>query len=64
MFLVNGNMFLENGKMVLVNGKPILDKSQLSCGFMKYAWWIFKATQVRNILPNVETYYHFIKITY
>ena len=63
-FLVNGNMFLENGNMVLDNGKPFLDKSQKSCGFWKYAWCIFKATQVRNILPNVKTYYHSIKITY
>ena len=54
--LVNGNMFLENGNMFLVNGKPFLDKSQISCGFLKYAWFIFKATPVRNILPNVKTY--------
>ena len=71
MFLVNGNMFLENGNMslvngnmFLVNGKPFLDKSQISCGFLKYACFIFKATPVRNILPIVKTYYHFIKITY
>ena len=59
-----GNMFLENGNMFLVNGKPFLDKSQISCGFLKYAWCIFKATPVRPILPNAKTYYHFIKITY
>ena len=64
MFLVNGNMFLENGNMFLVNGKPFLDKSQISCGFLKYAWCIFKATPVRNNLPNVKTYYHHIKITH
>ena len=29
-------MFLENGNMFLVNGKPFLDKSQISCGFLKY----------------------------
>ena len=57
MSIVNGNMFLENGKL-------FLDKSQIFCGFLKYAWCIFKATPVRNILPNVKTYYHFIKITY
>ena len=57
MFLENGNMFLENGDM-------FLDKYQISCGFWKYIWCIFKATHVRNILPNVKTYYHFIKITY
>ena len=57
-------MFLENGNMFLVNGKPFLDQSQISCGFLKYALRIFKATPVRNILPNVKTYYHFIKITY
>ena len=37
MFLVNGNMCFENGYMFLVNGKPFLDKSQISCGFLKYA---------------------------
>ena len=63
MFLVKGNMFLENGNMFLVNGKPFLDKSQISL-FLKYAWCIFEATPVRNIFPNVDTYYHFIKITY
>ena len=57
MFLENSNMFLENGNM-------FLDKSQITCGFLKYAWCIFKVTPVRNILPNVKTYYHFIKITY
>ena len=54
-FLENGNMFLVNGKLFLENGKPFLDKSQISCGFLKYAWCIFKATPVRNILPNVKT---------
>ena len=69
-FKVNGIMFLENVYMFLVNGKllengnPFIDKSQISCGFSKYAWCIFKATPIRNILPNVKTYYHFIKITY
>ena len=53
MFLVNGNMLLENGKLLLVNGKPFLDKSQITCGFLKYAWCIFKATPVRNTLPNI-----------
>ena len=57
MFLVNGNMFLENGNMFLENGNMFLDKSQIT-------WCIFKVTPVRNILPNVKTYYHFIKITY
>ena len=47
MFLVNGNMFLENGKL-------FLDKSQISCGFLKYAWCIFKATPV-------ETSYQMLK---
>ena len=56
MFLQNGNMFLVNGKLFLENGKPFLDKFQISCGFLKYAWCIFKATSVRNILPNVKTY--------
>ena len=51
MFLVNGNMFLENGKLFLVNGKPFINKSHISGGFVKYAWCIFKATPVRNILP-------------
>ena len=64
MFLENGNMFLENSNMFLENGNMFLDKSQITCGFLKYAWCIFKATPVRNILPNVKTYYHFIKITY
>ena len=64
MFLVNGNMFLENSNMFLENGNMFLDKSQITCGFLKYAWCIVKATSVRNILPNVKTYYHFIKITY
>ena len=63
-FLENGNMFLVNGKLFLVNGKPFLDQSQISCGFLKYAWCIFEAAPFRNILPNVKTYYHFIKITY
>ena len=62
MFLENGNMFLENGNMFFVNGKPFLDKSQISWGFLKYTWCIFKATPVRNIIPNVKTYYHFIKL--
>ena len=57
MFLENGKMFLVNGKLFLENGKPFLDKSH-------YAWCILKATPVRNILPNVKTYYDFIKITY
>ena len=47
MFLVNGNMFLKNGKL-------FLDKSQISCGFLKYAWCIFKATPV-------ETSYQILK---
>ena len=64
MFLENGNMFLVNGKLFLVNGKPFLDKYQISCGFFKYAWCIFKATSVWNNLPNVKIYYHFVKITY
>ena len=53
--------------MFLVNGKPYI-----SCGFLKYAWCIFKATEVtvyiqimyKNNLPNVKTYYHHIKLTY
>ena len=64
MFLENSNMFLENGNMFLENGNMFLDKSQITCEFLKYAWCIFKVTPVRNILPNVKTYYHFIKITY
>ena len=63
-FLVNGNMFLVNGNMFSVNGKPFIDKSHISCGFLKYDWCIFKATPVKNNLPNVKTYYHYIKITY
>ena len=52
MFLVNGNMFLVNGNMFLVNVKPFINKSHISCGFLKHAWCIFKATLVRNnILP-------------
>ena len=35
MFLVNGNMFLENGNMFSVNGKPFINKSYISCGFLK-----------------------------
>ena len=50
--------------MFLVNGNPFLNQSQISCGFLKYALCIFKATPDRNILLNVKTYYHFIKITY
>ena len=53
--------------MFLVNGKPFINKSHISCGFLKYAWCIFKATPVppvRNNLPNAKTYYHHIKITY
>ena len=61
MFLENGNMFFVNGKLLLVNGKPLLDKSQISCGFFKYTWCLFKATPVRNILPNVKTYHHLSK---
>ena len=37
MFLENGNMFLVNGKMYLVNGKSFINKSYISCGFLKYA---------------------------
>ena len=57
-------MFSENGNMFLEIGKPFLDKSQITCGFLEYAWCIIKATPVRNILPNVKTYYHFIEMTY
>ena len=64
MFLENGNRFLVNGKMFLVNGKPFINKSHKFCGFLKYAWCIFKATPVRNNLPNVKTYYHHNKLTY
>ena len=64
MLLVNGNTFLVNGKLFLVNGKPFINKSHISCGFLKYAWCIFKATPVRNNLPNVKPYYHYIRITY
>jgi len=66
-------MFWENGNMFLLNGKPFLILFHISCGFLKYAWCIFKATQVsiyklqgkmyENNLPNVKTYYHHIKIT-
>ena len=58
MFLVNGNMFLVYGNMFLVNDKPFINM------IFKYAWCIFKATSVRNNLPNVKTYYHHNEITY
>ena len=64
MCIVNGNMFLVNGKLFLENGQPFINKSHLSCGFLKCAWCILKATPVRNSLPNVKTYYHHKKITY
>ena len=38
--------------MFVVNGKPFINKSHISCGFLKYAWCIFKATPFRNNLPN------------
>jgi len=55
--------FLVNGKLFLENGKPFLDKSlsQISCGFYNM---LDEATPVRNILPNVKTYCHFMKMTY
>ena len=40
-------MVLANGKFFLVNGKPFLILFHLSCGILKYAWCIFKATQAR-----------------
>ena len=56
MFLEDGNMFLVNGKMFLVISykckykcKYNVNKSHISCGFLNYAWCIFKATPVRNI---------------
>ena len=61
MFLVNVNMSLVNGingNMFSVNGKPFINKSLISCGFLKYAWCIFEANPVRNNLPNAKTYYH------
>ena len=65
MFLVNGNIFLVNGKLFLLNGMPFINKSHINIlQILKYAWCIFKATPVRNNLPNVKTYYHHIKITY
>ena len=64
MFLVYGNMSLVDGNTFSVNGKPFIKKSYISCGFLKYAWCIFKATPVRNNFPNVKTYYHYFKITY
>ena len=48
MFLVNGKLFLVNGNMFSVNGKPFINKTHISCGFLEYAWCIFKATPVRN----------------
>ena len=63
MFLVNDNMFLVNGKLFLENGKPFINKSQISRGFLKYAWCIFNATLVRNNLPNVKTYFHHKNLT-
>ena len=57
-------MFLVNGRLFLINGKPFINKSHISCGFLKYAWGIFKATPVRNNWANGKTYYHHIKITY
>ena len=63
MFLVYGNMFLVNGTLFLGNGKPFINNN-ISCGFLKYAWYTFKATPVGNNLPNVKTYYHHIKINY
>ena len=55
-------MFLVNGKFILVYGKPFL--SHIPCGFLNYAWCIFKSTEVtvyirimyKNNLPNVKTY--------
>jgi len=46
-------MFWENGNMFLLNGKPFLILFHISCGFLKYAWCIFKATQV-SIQPDSE----------
>ena len=62
MFVVNGNIFVVNGNMFVINGKPFINKSHISCGFLKYAWWAFleQLTPVRN---NI-TYYHHIKINY
>jgi len=39
-------------------------KPPLSCGFLKYAWCIFIATQVRVYKLCIKTTYHNIKITY
>ena len=36
-------MFCVNGKLFLVNGKTFINKSNISCGFLGYAWCIFKA---------------------
>ena len=63
-----GNMFLVNGKLFSVNGKPFLILFHISCRFFKYAWCIFKATQVRvykcikTTYKFVNTYYNHIKI--
>ena len=40
--------YAQFGNMFLVNGKPIINKSHISCGFLEYAWCIFKANPVRN----------------
>ena len=42
-----GNMFLVNGNVFLVNCKPFLILFHISCGVLKHAWCVFKATQVR-----------------
>jgi hypothetical protein len=36
-----------NGNVFLVNCKPFLILFHISCGVLKYAWCVFKATQVR-----------------
>ena len=54
-------MFLVNGKLLLVNGKPFFNPSHISCGFFKYAWCIFKATEVFTKYVCIKTTYQMLK---
>ena len=47
--------FLVNGKLILVNGKPFRNLTHISCGFLKYASWIFKVTQVQVYKLCIKT---------
>jgi len=47
--------------MFLLNGKPFLILFHISCGFLKYAWCIFKATQVSVYKLCMKTTYQMLK---